>query len=147
MSTNVEIINQLKSILAGASDLSFVQRIFIGARSNVVEVPAISIIPESEEDIINTLPVIRKALNCKIYGMNRIFEDDGVFINNTNDSKIGIFSFVDKVKKVLDNNNTLANKVINIEKGNCRFGYTGGNLIFFELDITIEYRTMNKVRS
>ena len=93
MSTNVEIINQLKSILAGASDLSFVQRIFIGARSNVVEVPAISIIPESEEDITNTLPVIRKALNCKIYGMNRIFEEDGVFMNNTNDSKIGIFLF------------------------------------------------------
>lgn len=147
MSTNVEIINQLKTILEEAEDLSFVQRVFIGARSNVVEVPAISIIPESEEDITNTLPVIRKALNCKIYGINRIFEEDGVFMNNTNDSKIGIFSFVDKVKKVLDNNNTLENKVINIEKGNCRYGYTGGNLIFFELDITIEYRTMNKERS
>ena len=147
MSNNIEIINQLKTILEEASDLSFVKRVFIGARSNVVEVPAISIIPESETEEVNTLPVIRKALNIKLYGINRIMEEDKVFISNTSDSNIGIFNFANIVKKVLDNNNTLANKVINIEKGNCRYGYTGGNLIFFELDTTIEYRTMYKERS
>lgn len=146
MSNNIEIVNQLKTALTGG-DLSFVKKIFIGARTNVVNTPAISIIPESETEEVNTLPVIRKALNIKLYGINRIMEEDKVFISNTSDSNIGIFNFANIVKKVLDNNNTLANKVINIEKGNCRYGYTGGNLIFFELDITIEYRTMNKVRS
>jgi len=146
MSNNIEIVNQLKTALTGG-DLSFVKKIFIGARTNVVNTPAISIIPESETEEVNTLPVIRKALNIKLYGINRIMEEDKVFISNTSDSNIGIFNFANIVKKVLDNNNTLANKVINIEKGNCRYGYTGGNLIFFELDITIEYRTMNKERS
>lgn len=146
MSNNIEIVNQLKTTLTGG-DLSFVKKIFIGARTNVVNTPAISIIPESETEEVNTLPVIRKALNIKLYGINRIMEEDKVFISNTSDSNIGILNFANIVKKVLDNNNTLANKVINIEKGNCRYGYTGGNLIFFELDITIEYRTMNKERS
>lgn len=144
---NIEIINKLKTVLLSAEDLSFVKKVFIGARSNVIDTPAISIIPESEDDIVNTLPVIRKALNIKLYGMNRIMEDDKTFINETTDSDIGIFNFENIVKKVLDNNNTLDNKVINIEKGNCRYGYTGGNLIFFEMDITIEYRTMDKLRS
>ena len=107
MSNNIEIINQLKTILEEASDLSFVKRVFIGARSNVVEVPAISIIPESETEEVNTLPVIRKALNIKLYGINRIMEEDKVFISNTSDSNIGIFNFANIVKKVLDNNNTL----------------------------------------
>jgi len=146
MSNNIEIVNQLKTALTGG-DLSFVKKIFIGARTNVVNTPAISIIPESETEEVNTLPVIRKALNIKLYGINRIMEEDKVFISNTSDSNIGIFNFANIVKKVLDNNNTLDNKVINIEKGNCRYGYTGGNLIFFELDITIEYRTNSKVRS
>ncbi len=146
MSNNIEIVNQLKTTLTGG-DLSFVKKIFIGARTKVVNTPAISIIPESETEEVNTLPVIRKALNIKLYGINRIMEEDKVFISNTSDSNIGIFNFANIVKKVLDNNNTLANKVINIEKGNCRYGYTGGNLIVFELDITIEYRTNSKVRS
>ena len=146
MSNSLGVIKKLQNVLQTCSDLNFVKTVFVGARNNVIETPSISIIPESETEETDTLPVIRISLDIKLYGINKIFDDDKVFVSDETSDSIGILAFANAVKKTLDNNNTLDNTVINIKKGICKYGYDKSN-IFFELPITVEYRTKDKIRN
>lgn len=145
MSTNTSVITKLKTIIKEDSSLAFIKDVFLGARSNVIAYPALFIIPTSETEITNAYPVERIQLNVNIYGVNPVIETDNVIVSS-DPNTTGIMDFVNKIKKVLDDNNTLQSTVINVSYGTIEYGYDDGRM-FFSLPLTIEYRTIAKVRT
>lgn len=145
MSTNADVITKLKTILKSDASLSFIKDTFLGARSNVISYPAVFLIPTSETEITNAHPVERIQLNVNIYGVNPVIESDNAIVSS-DPNTTGIMDFVNKIKKVLDDNNTLQSTVINVSYGTIEYGYDDGKM-FFSLPITIEYRTIAKVRT
>ncbi len=146
MATNATVMTKLQSLLKNTTSLSsFIKDVFLGARVNVIEYPAVFLIPVSEVEIQNAHPVERIQLNVNIYGVNPVIESDNAIVS-TDANTVGIMDFVNKIKKVLDGNNTLDSTVINVSYGTIEYGYDDGKM-FFSLPVVIEYRTVAGTRT
>lgn len=146
MANNSSVIKKLRDVLkTDLSDVLKAEDIFIGARKNLLNYPALFIIPRSEDEAVNTMPHENISLDVVVEGVNRALESDNCFISDDTEH-IGILDFNTAVKKVLDLRRTLENTVINISLGKTEYVYDNNN-IFFSMIITIEYRTIAGMRT